>query len=199
MALSPLLAEQLALTTDQGILVREAIPSFRIGEDRFITDDQLEALLEEQQQHPGQLLGKVAEAHERGVQLDVATLGSGSVAGVAVQDLVTILGNLLDNAMRHTPPEGEVVVSARAERDQVIISVLDSGEGVGPEHLPHLGERFYRADAGRERGRGGVGLGLAICRAILQAHQGSMEIRSSLEQGTEVAVTLPAVNEAESG
>jgi signal transduction histidine kinase len=120
------------------------------------------------------------------------------VAGEA-SHLVRVLVNLLDNAMRHTPAEGEVVISARAERDQVIISVLDSGEGVAPEHLPHLGERFYRADAGRERGRGGAGLGLAICRAILQAHQGRLEIRSSLGQGTEVEVTLPAVPETENG
>jgi signal transduction histidine kinase len=82
-----------------------------------------------------------------------------------------VLGNLLDNALRHTPPGGTVALAVDRLADAVCFTVSDTGEGIAPEHLPHVFERFYRSDA-RDRGRGGSGIGLAIVRAIVLEHGG---------------------------
>ena len=95
---------------------------------------------------------------------------------------------MLDNALRHTPKDGTVQVTALTDG----FSVSDSGEGISPEHLAHLGERFYRVDSARARTAGGTGLGLAISRAIAEAHGGTLEIQSELGKGTTIRVTLAA-------
>jgi signal transduction histidine kinase len=74
----------------------------------------------------------------------------------------------------------------------VVARVIDTGEGIAGEHLPHLGERFYRVDAARTRKQGGTGLGLAICQSIVEAHKGSLTIESEVGKGTTVTVRLPA-------
>jgi len=104
--------------------------------------------------------------------------------------LTRVFTNLLINSIRHTPPDGSITVTASAADRSVIVTVQDTGEGIAPEHLPHLGERFYRADAARTGETGGTGLGLAICRSIVAAHHGVMEIESRLGAGTTVRVTL---------
>lgn len=106
--------------------------------------------------------------------------------------LVRLFVNLLENASRHTPAEGQITVSAREAAGEVEVRVRDTGEGIAPEHLPHVCERFYRVDSARARAQGGTGLGLAICRSIVQAHGGTLRIASELGQGTTVEVTLPA-------
>jgi heavy metal sensor kinase len=108
------------------------------------------------------------------------------------EQLARLFRNLLENAIRHTPPDGRITLSARADGEsEVILAVSDTGEGIAPEHLPHVTERFYRVDSGRARAAGGAGLGLAICRSIAEAHGGTMRIRSAPGQGTTVEVTLP--------
>lgn len=109
--------------------------------------------------------------------------------------LVRLFVNLLENAARHTPPEGRITVSAELAGDTVVASVEDTGEGIPPEHLPHVCERFYRVDsarthAGHGRG-GGTGLGLAICQSIVRAHGGTLRIESEVGRGTRVTVLLP--------
>lgn len=111
--------------------------------------------------------------------------------------LTRLLVNLLANALRHTPQPGTVTLSATADRQWVWIQVRDTGEGIAPEHLPHLTEPFYRVDTARTRESGGSGLGLAICESIARAHGGGLKIESALGVGTTVTVTLP-VAEAES-
>ncbi|BDI29608.1 hypothetical protein CCAX7_16590 [Capsulimonas corticalis] len=111
-------------------------------------------------------------------------------------DLTRLLRNLLDNAVRHTPPDGSITIAARVENRQAKISITDTGEGIAPEHLPHIFERFYRVDAARGSARGGTGLGLAICEAIAQASGGSLAIDSKLGAGTTVTLTLPAAPKA---
>lgn len=108
--------------------------------------------------------------------------------------LLRLLANLLGNAARHTPREGHIAVRTRSEPGFVVIEVEDSGEGIAPEHLPHLGERFYRVDSARARSEGGVGLGLAICRAIAEAHGGAIAFASELGRGTTVTVRLPLLD-----
>ena len=101
--------------------------------------------------------------------------------------LEQVLFNLLDNALRHTPPEGTVTLSALPNG----FRVTDTGTGIAPEHLPHLTERFYRADAARARRMGGTGLGLAICKSLIEAHGGTLTIQSARGEGTCVTVELP--------
>jgi heavy metal sensor kinase len=100
--------------------------------------------------------------------------------------------NLLENALRYTPAKGQVTVWARPQGGKVVARVIDTGEGIAGEHLPHLGERFYRVDAARTRKQGGTGLGLAICQSIVEAHKGSLTIESEVGKGTTVTVRLPA-------
>jgi signal transduction histidine kinase len=105
--------------------------------------------------------------------------------------LARLLGNLIDNARRHTPPDGQITLAAHAEGNVVVVRVEDSGEGIAPEHLPHVCDRFYRVDVARARSQGGTGLGLAICRSIAEAHGGTLTLDSALGRGTTVSVTLP--------
>jgi signal transduction histidine kinase len=119
------------------------------------------------------------------------------VAGVRTlwadrQRLAQILGNLLDNALRHTPAQGHVRIAATSDTDEVVFTVTDDGEGVAEEHLPRLFERFYRADSARERGRGGAGIGLAIAKALTEAHGGHISVDSGgPNTGTTFTVTVP--------
>ncbi len=105
--------------------------------------------------------------------------------------LLRLFTNLLENAARHTPPGGQITISALSDARTATVTVTDTGEGVAPEHLPHVFERFYRADAARSGGRGGTGLGLAICRSITDAHGGTITLESRVGAGTVVRVTLP--------
>jgi signal transduction histidine kinase len=94
------------------------------------------------------------------------------------QRLTQVLGNLLDNALRHTPPGGHVTLTAARNGTDVVFTVADDGEGIAAEHLPHIFERFYRADFARDRGRGGSGIGLAIAKALTEAHGGHINVAS---------------------
>ena len=94
------------------------------------------------------------------------------------QRLAQVAGNLLDNALRHTPPGGHVTLSVSHVADEVVLSVTDDGDGIPAERLPHVFERFYRADAARDRARGGSGIGLAIVKALTEAHGGHVGVTS---------------------
>lgn len=89
-----------------------------------------------------------------------------------------VLGNLLTNALRHTPADGTVQVSARASGTAAVIEVLDTGDGIAAEHLLHVFDRFYRADTARDRDHGGSGIGLSIARALVEAHGGTLTAAS---------------------
>jgi len=105
-----------------------------------------------------------------------------------------VLGNLLDNALRHTPTGGTVTVSAAlsAGRGDVELSVADTGEGIPAAHLPHLFERFYRVDTARDRTHGGSGIGLAIAKALVGAHDGQLTVSSpGIGQGSTFRILLP--------
>ncbi len=95
------------------------------------------------------------------------------------QRLSQVLGNLLQNALRHTPSGGSVEVSCIRDGDRLRITVADTGEGIAPEHLTRVFERFYRADSARDREHGGAGLGLAIAKALVEAHSGTISVASS--------------------
>jgi two-component system, OmpR family, sensor kinase len=105
-----------------------------------------------------------------------------------LQQLLLIL---IDNALLHTPPDGKVTISIRQTNDEAVIAVTDSGPGIATEHLPHLFDRFYRADDARARTSGGTGLGLAIAKAIVESHHGEVHVESELGKGSTFSVRLP--------
>jgi signal transduction histidine kinase len=108
-----------------------------------------------------------------------------------------VVFNLVDNAVRFTPPGGTVTVSADLEDDRVVVTVADTGVGIGPEHLPRLFERFYRADPARSRDDGGgTGIGLAIARSIVEGHGGRIDAESEPGRGARFTFDLPAATAA---
>jgi two-component system sensor histidine kinase ResE len=109
--------------------------------------------------------------------------------------LAQVFFNLLDNAIRHTPNGGKVMVSTEARDDHVRITIQDTSSGISETELPYVFERFYRVDKSRARGSGGTGLGLAIVKQIVEGHDGSVEIDSEEGVGTKVTVLLPTKKE----
>jgi signal transduction histidine kinase len=104
------------------------------------------------------------------------------------------LGNLLDNALRHTDPGGTVTITGRRAGRDVELAITDTGEGIPVEHLPHLFERFYRVDAARDRSHGGSGIGLAIAKALVEAHGGRLTAASpGPGKGSTFTIRLPSV------
>jgi two-component system, CitB family, sensor kinase len=141
------------------------------------------------------VMGKVAEAHERGVQLDVTALGSASVAGIAVQDLVTILGNLLDNAMDAAadgPPPRRVELTVESDEEGLDITVHDSGPGIDSAAAENI---FRHGFSTKPAGPGGRGIGLALVRQAVQRLRGTLTING--RRGAKFEVFLPAAVPAE--
>jgi two-component system sensor histidine kinase BaeS len=101
-----------------------------------------------------------------------------------------VLTNLLTNAIQYNRPNGEVRVTTAAAHDSAILTVGDTGAGIAPADVPRVFERFYRSD--QSRTSNGNGLGLSICKAIVDAHGGSIEAASELNVGTTFTVRLPA-------
>lgn len=108
------------------------------------------------------------------------------------KQLEQLVRNLVDNALKYGGPDTPVSVRLeQGERDMAVLTVQDRGEGIAPEHIPHLTRRFYRTDPGRSRAAGGTGLGLAIVKHIVERHRGRLDIASRLGEGTTVTVRLP--------
>jgi two-component system OmpR family sensor kinase len=107
------------------------------------------------------------------------------------QRIAQVLTNLLGNALRYAPEGGQVDLLLRAEQRTVLISVSDTGSGIAADDLPHVFDRFYRADKSRSREGGGSGLGLAIARSIVEAHGGRIWAESEIGKGTTIAFILP--------
>ena len=111
------------------------------------------------------------------------------------QRLSQVLGNLLENALRHTPSGGLVEISCVRDGDRLSIAVADTGEGIAAEHVSRVFERFYRVDAARDRQHGGAGLGLAIAKALVEAHGGSIAVASARPgAGATFTVDLPVAH-----
>jgi len=105
--------------------------------------------------------------------------------------IIQVLTNLLDNAFKFTPRGGQVRVQAGKDDQTVWVSVADTGVGIAPDELPFIFQDFYRGDASRPPEKSGVGLGLAICREIITAHQGHIEVKSEAGRGACFTFTLP--------
>lgn len=106
-------------------------------------------------------------------------------------ELNRIFVNLVDNAVRHGASHEPVQVSVERKADGARVSIADKGVGIAPNHLEHLFERFYRVDKSRSSETGGTGLGLAICKGVVEAHGGTISVKSLVGKGTTIIVTLP--------
>jgi signal transduction histidine kinase len=138
-----------------------------------------------------------ALADEAGISLQVESNDTALVIGdsTLLEQAVLVL---LDNAIKYNQPGGRVTVSTEVEDRYAFLEVRDTGIGIAAEHLPHLGERFYRVDKARSREAGGSGLGLSIARSIAEAHEGSLTLSSKPGQGTTVTIKLPLAQGARS-
>ncbi|HEX4086120.1 MAG TPA: ATP-binding protein [Chthoniobacteraceae bacterium] len=136
------------------------------------------------------LIRPLADQHDVTLAADL-----GSAQCVADEDRITqVFANLLANAVKFNHAGGEVRLSTLRENGSAIIRVSDTGAGIAAEHLPHLFERFYRAEESRSRTTGGAGLGLAICKSIAEAHGGAITVESELGRGSTFTLRIPAAD-----
>ncbi len=155
-----------------------------------------ELRLERSQTQVGDLLQSVLDALRPRAEAKAVALGLETDPALPALDLdatriAQVVGNLLENAITHTPEGGQVTVSARAAANAVDVAVADTGPGIASEDLPRLFDRFYRADPSRSRSTGGTGLGLTIARRLVEAHGGSIAAESVVGQGSRFIIRLP--------
>lgn len=129
---------------------------------------------------------------QRKVALTCEATEPAMVSGDAVA-LEQLVFNLAENALRYTPPGESATVRVTRTDAEIVVDVEDHGSGISAEHLPHLFERFYRADKARSREFGGAGLGLSIVKTLVEAHGGRVEVRSEVGKGSTFTVRLPRV------
>ncbi|MBV8685311.1 MAG: ATPase [Alphaproteobacteria bacterium] len=170
-------------------LIEDLMSLSRIEAERFSPPREpvdLVPLIDELRTACGQIL------LDRRNRLVVENLGSGTVVQGDRGQLLQLLRNLLVNAVKYGRPDSDVTVRIEDDGDGAVrITVSDRGGGIAAEHLPRLTERFYRVDAGRSRAVGGTGLGLAIVKHIVTRHKGSLDIRSTVGEGTSIRISLP--------
>jgi two-component system heavy metal sensor histidine kinase CusS len=134
-----------------------------------------------------------AAASDAGIRLRTSTVNELCMSADRTL-LQQAIGNLVSNAIAHTPPGGAVEIGAGAEGAWLTVKVADTGCGIAAEHLPHVFERFYRADPARSNSANNVGLGLAVVKSIVTRHRGHVEIDSEIDRGTEVRLVFPMVD-----
>jgi signal transduction histidine kinase len=135
------------------------------------------------------------QAANQGIELSLKTAGalqaSPPTPQVDPMRIEQILGNLLSNALRHTPEAGKIAVQIIDANAAIQIVVQDSGPGIPPEAMPHVFDRFYRADKSRSRAEGGSGLGLSIARQLAEMHGGSLTAANAPQGGAVFTLSLP--------
>jgi two-component system sensor histidine kinase ResE len=130
-------------------------------------------------------------AKDKDISLDFDLMSKETFIPFDPDRIEQVMTNLIDNAIRHTPENGEVKVTEHSDERGLFIEVKDSGSGIPEEDLPFVFERFYKADKARTRGRSGTGLGLAIAKNIIEAHKGHITVQSKLGQGTTFSIFIP--------
>ena len=130
-------------------------------------------------------------AADKGITLTGMAAPGSDPAYIDARQIGRVLANLVNNALRHTPSGGAINIHAYPIRNAVVVEVSDNGEGIRAEDLPYVFDQFYRGEPSRSRATGGAGLGLAIAKAIVDAHGGRITVESTPGYGTRFAVTLP--------
>lgn len=156
-----------------------------------------ELRLQRQSMPPKIILQRAAAAHaqlaaQKGVTVEVELAPDLPSVQVDAERMAQVLGNLVSNALRHTPQGGRVTLSAKADAGQVLLHVQDTGEGIPHDALPRVFDRFYRVDGSRQRVEGESGLGLAIVRSLVEAHGAKVSVQSAPGQGTTFTIVLSA-------
>lgn len=137
-------------------------------------------------------LAYIVQAEQQGIQIEVESAPGLPSVAVDTERMAQVLNNLVSNALRHTA-QGKISLSTARSGDRLLLQVRDTGSGIDRADLPHIFDRFYRADKARQRGDGGTsGLGLAIAKAIVEAHGGNIAVESAPGQGTTFTISLPA-------
>jgi heavy metal sensor kinase len=135
-----------------------------------------------------------AVAESRDTTLTLSNIAEGEISGDSGR-LLQLFGNLIDNAVKNTPAGGRIELTVEHTADDVLIIVKDTGIGIPAQHLDHVFERFYRADDSRDRSSpSGAGLGLSICKAIAEAHGGTISLKSVENVGTDVHLRFPTIS-----
>jgi signal transduction histidine kinase len=145
---------------------------------------------------PQALLDRVASVYQHAAakqEIALKVEAANDLPEIQVDEarMMQVLGNLIDNALRYTPAGGSITLRAGTAENMVTLQVQDTGQGIQPEELPHVFERFYRADKSRNEADGASGLGLAIARAIITAHGGTLHAESESGQGTRMVIRMP--------
>ncbi|MBC7305893.1 MAG: HAMP domain-containing histidine kinase, partial [Dietzia sp.] len=172
-----------------GVMVEDLLTLARLDEQRPLAREQVDLLgLAADAVHDARLL-----APGRRIGLEVIEgPGTPEVLGDDTR-LRQVLGNLVDNALAHTPPDADVTVRVGTRGSDAVLEVADRGPGMTPEQATRAFERFYRADTSRTSATGGSGLGLAIVRSLVEAHGGSVGVETAAGRGATFRVLLPRV------
>ncbi len=129
---------------------------------------------------------------EKGVHLQIIEPAEDELFEADKDRLMQILSNILNNALKYTPEGKNVTLSVKTEMDGYVgFSIQDEGSGMAEADIPHIFERFYRGDKSRDRKTGGVGIGLSIVKALMDAHRGVIKVKSKLNKGTSVTLWFP--------
>jgi K+-sensing histidine kinase KdpD len=180
-----LLAATVRATTQMRRLVSDLLDAVRIQTGRLTLDRESMTI--------GTIADQAAEmarpiAAEQGVTLEVRVDSPRQCVSADHARIQQVLGNLLGNALKFTTRGGRVVLEASTDADAAVFRVHDTGPGIAPERLPHVFDQFWQGDAGDRRG---IGLGLAIAKAIVEAHNGTVDVESRVGEGTTFSFTLP--------
>lgn len=192
---------EITLSPERIDVIKTEIEHLRrlVGDMTTLTQAESGALeLQLQPIEPANLIESVRRTYEplaaqKGIQIKVEVGNDLPLINVDEGRMIQVMKNLVDNALRYTPAGGMVHISAEMT-DKVYLRVTDSGNGIDPEDLPYVFDRFYRADKNRTGNAGKMGLGLAICKALVEAQGGSIAVESgSSETGTTFIISLPTV------
>lgn len=155
-----------------------------------------ELVLHPQTIAPHALLQRIAavyahQAEQQGVALRVQASERLPLLSIDVERMVQVLSNLVGNALRYTPADGSIVLSAAHDAQGAALQVRDTGQGIMPDALPRIFDRFFRADVARAQSQGESGLGLAIARALVEAHGGTISATSAIGEGATFTIHMP--------
>lgn len=185
-------AETIAVLDGEAVLLSRLVEDLQ--ELSIVEAGQL--TLQRQPEDVAQLVAHAADAMRtaasaKEVALSTAVDDELPLVSVDYHRISQVLRNLLDNALAHTPHGGSIAIQARPQGGFIEVSVTDTGEGIRPEDVPHVFDRFYRADRSRARATGGRGLGLTISKELIEAHGGAIGVESEPGEGSRFWFTVP--------